>query len=513
MKKFLVGIALMLTVACGGGSRPPRPEPPPAVQAMAVVVRDFVQPTIPIPGAKVVCSIDGSPSVELTTNEDGYTSFNGFSFRVYTCVTTKEGYEDNTANHYLTPEDNTLTVPFTRLAPPRPIHPGPIVGRLRIDGNCFRDDTGCVNPIYAHMGDGLSRYVRDPAFVLGQLDQLTAQGFQGVRVWAVLGGRYWAGREVGPTVTPDYWGQVERFLNELKNRNLRAVWSMGDIGHIGVDRRGYMTILAEKNSQLGVIDWLDCGNEAWQTGEPSPIALADCVGYYRNAGGTGLLTLTSPPSEEVRDLNAYSIPPADAFDVHGYRGGNHWDKIRHIFSISYEGKPNKRQGIQSEPFGNGGLVSVTSNKDELNHEAMGLGAAMSAISRQVWVWFSGEGVILQRGLETQQGFANSAAVIAQLPKDVSTYTTLHHSGNSWGSIRMLIPPQDNVRIDGVDAPDGRTVQIIYGPAGSYNVRAARGFTGKVCNPADATCADITWNAGDTVNFAFERGRILVGQIR
>lgn len=513
MRKIFSMLTIALLATACGGIRPPQPpQPPPATQAMAVVVRDLVHPSKAVEGANVVCSIDGSPSVELVTNADGYTSFTGFSYRVYTCVTTKENYENNTANHYLTPDDNTLTVPLTPVQAPTPTHPGPIVGRLRIEGNCFRDDTGCVLPIYAHAGDAFSRFVRDPGFVNSQLDGIASQGYHGIRVWAVLGGRYWAGREVGPGVTPDYWGQLEKFLTELKNRNLRAVWSMGDIGQLQGTRQDYMQQLAAVNSRYEVIDWLDCGNEAWQTGEPDPTRLAQCVGYYRSAGGTALLTLTSPPSEETEDLNDYSIPPADAYDVHGYRGGHHWDKIRHIFSIAYEGRPNKRQGIQSEPFGNGGLVSVTENRDELNHEAMGLGAVMSHISRQVWVWFSGEGVILQRGLETQQGYANSAAITARLPKDLTTYTLLHHSGGTWANTRVLIPPQDNVRIDGVDTPDGRTVQVIYGPAGSYNITAARGFTGKVCNPADATCEDIAWSPGQVVNFTFERGRVIVGQI-
>jgi hypothetical protein len=515
LKQILVTLALLFSIACASGGHPPiQPPQPSPEQAFAVVVKDFVTPEIPVNGALVQChNSDKTSMLTGTTNEDGYISWMAQSFQTYACSVERQGYEQNFASHYVTPSDATLYVPLTPTPPPSPEHPSPIVGRLRIEGNCFRDDTGCLNPIYAHSGDMFSRYVRDPDYVRGQLDKVAAAGYHGLRVWAVLGGPYWAEREVGPGVTPDYWGKLEAFFSDLKTRNLRAVWSMGDIGQLQGTRRSYMEQLAALDAKHQVVDFLDCGNEAWQTGEPSPAKLAECVSYYQNAGGQALLTLTSPPGEEKPELDAFSIPPADLYDVHGYRGGHFWDKIRHIFSIPYEIRPNKREGIQSEPFGNGGLVSVTENKDELNHEAMALGAAMSAMGRQVWVWFSGEGVILQRGLETQQGFDQSPKVVALLPKDLSTFPVLHHSGSTWASIRVLVPPRDDVRIDGAQSPDGRTVQIIYGPPGGYNFRVAHNFTGKMCNPADASCVEVRFVAGDTVNIAFDRGRILIGELR
>lgn len=508
MNRFYISALLILLALGCAPSTPPQPPQPPPEQDMAVVVHDFESPDQMVEAVRVECN----GILKGFTDADGYVEFQVPQFTKQDCVLTKDNYEDSTASHYATPEDAILATWIKRMAPPPPPpHPGPLQGRLRIEGNCFRDDTGCVNPVYAHAGDVFSKYVRDPGFVRRQLDLVAQAGYHGVRVWSTLGGTYWAGREVGPAITPDYWGQLRQFFGDLKARNLRAVFSQGDIGQLGGSRRAFMETVAALDNELQVVDFLDCGNEAWQTGEPSPTRLAECVGYYRSAGGKALLTLTSPPGEEKAELDAFSITPADAYDVHGYRGGRFWDKIRHIFSIAYEIKPAKRFGIQSEPFGNGALVSVTANKSELNGETMALAGTMSTLARQAWVWFSGEGVKLDRGLETESGFFETPRAVRLLPNDLATFSPLFHSGTTWVGTRYLIPPREDVRVDGAQSGDGRVVMLVYGPGGTYTFPTVRNFEGKLCNPATAECEDIRWRASATVELTFSRGRILIGR--
>jgi hypothetical protein len=475
---------------------------------MAVVVHDFIQPDIKVKDVNVVCN-----AVERgQTNSDGYLRFVVPVGVQQDCVLSKEGYHDTQASHALTPGNETLRASIIQILPPVPQHPNPAQGQLRLGGGCFRDDSGCVNPVYEHFGDAFSHYVRDPERVRIELDKIARVGYRGIRAWAILGGNYWAGREVGPRVTEGYWVKLEAFFNDLKARNLTAVWSMGDIGQIGITREAYMLNLANVDNRVGAIEWLDCGNEAWQTGLPEPDALSRCVTYFQNAGGDALLTLTSAPGEEKHELDAYSIAPANAYDVHGYRGGHFWDKIRHIFSIPYEIIPNKEFGIQSEPWGNGARVSVTSNKHEIDHETSALGAILSILSKQAWVHFSGEGVILERGLDVEAGFSNVAPAVRLLPKDVTTYDIFHHSGTRWASVRTLVPPSDDFRVDGRTDNDGRTVQIIYGPSGSHTFRVARTFNGQICDVGPVTCNVVSWGAGTSVNIDFIRGRLLVGRV-
>jgi len=415
-----------------------------------------------------------------------------------------------------------------QIGPAAAAHPASAAGRLRIDGAVFRDDRGSVLPIYAHAGDLFSLFVRDSARALAELDAVARAGYRGVRTWSALGctarapcpataegaaAAFWRGREVGPDLTPDYYAHVERFFAALAARHLRGVWSLGDVQVIA-DRRDFMTRIARLDDVAGVIDWIDCGNEAWQTGEPDPAKLAECVGHYAAAGGRGLKTLTAAPSEEVPDIDRYSIDPADAFNTHSYRGGHSWDKRRHISSLTRGDRPNPRRrlGINSEPPGSGRLVSATANKHELDDEAVALLAVASLVARQAFVWFSGEGVQIDRGLETAAGFHSVPKAVALLPGDVMGYETRHHSGGRWRDIRVL-EAQGDVRIDGAQAADGRFAYTIDGPPGRYTLKVARGFEGTLCHPATAACEPVSRKAGETLVVSFTRGRILIGRTR
>lgn len=407
-------------------------------------------------------------------------------------------------------------------------HPDPFVGRLRIEGNTFRDDRGPVLPVYAHAGDLFSLFVRDRARAVAELDAVARAGYHGVRTWSALGcsseapcgeteqgvsPAFWRGREVGPGLTADYYAHVEGFLEALRARKLRVVWSQGDVQVIA-DRRDFMTRIAGLDKALAVIDWIDCGNEAWQGGGLDPAGLAECVGYYQSAGGRALKTLSSPPGEEVKELDAFSIDPADAFDVHSFRGGHSWDKRRHISSLTRGDRPNPRRrlGIGSEPPGSGALVSATENQHELDEEAVALLAVASLIARQAFVWFSGEGVRIDRGLATEAGFHSVPKAVALLPRDVMGYETRHHSGETSRAIRVL-EAQGDVRIDGALAADGRFAYTIDGPPGAYNLKVTRAFEARLCHPATAACETVSKTPGETLAVSFTRGRILIGRTR
>ncbi len=354
-------------------------------------------------------------------------------------------------------------------------NPHRLVGRLRIDNGAFVDDTGPVLPVICHFGEAFSRYTRDRAAVRRQLDVIASAGYDGVRFWSTLGGAYWAGREVNDSITPNYWGQLRDFLLELKSRGMRGVLSQGDIGRIA-DRRAYMNRLADVLDEIGSAETLfivEGGNEAWQTGEPDPQRLAQFVGYLKARHPQVLVTLTSPPSEDTNDLNAYSIAPADLFDVHGSRDGHWWDKTRHIFSITYEGaRLNKRLGWQGEPTGPGAAVSVTEFKHELDDDTLAAMAAMSLMARQAWCFMSGPGVLFDSPIEAQPGFWTVPRVRDALPKDVMRFTTLHHGGTVWTNQRVFAPNGDT-RADHASNADGRFVTIIYGPTLDYTqVRSA-----------------------------------------
>lgn len=540
MKRFRpflsAALALVLSgcISVGGGSKPPvqPPTPPPDVAVtIAVVLHDFVAPTVAIADATVTCTpdaVDNAPRIG-TTNQDGFLNFDVPLKRSVNCAFSREGYEPNTATFFPEEGSTLFGASMTRkVLPPPPPPPFTVSrnarqGRLRLDGNGFRDQSGPVNPVYAHAGDLFSLYTRNPARALQQLDKVAEAGYQGIRVWSTLGcgpntgagcphGAFWLGREVGPDVTPDYWGKVREFALALRDRGLRAVWSQGDVGQLS-DRRAYMSRLASLDNEVdGFIDFIDCGNEAWQTGEPDPARLAQCVRYYMDAGGQAIRSLTSPPSEDKADLDAFSIDPAQVFDVHSFRD-NHWfDKRRHIFSVNYENPPMRGFGIQSEPAGNGRLVSASANKEELDNEAVPLLAVTSLYARQAFVWFSGEGVKIDQGLETEAGFWTTPTATDWVPKDVMSFERIHHSGERFRGVRILAAT-GQARVDCRTSDMGRFVCTLDGPSGSYSFQVERGFNARLCNPGTSTCEDVSKNPGDVLPVSWNRGRVLVGQVR
>ena len=248
-------------------------------------------------------------------------------------------------------------------------------------------------------------------------DQVAKAGYHGVRVWSTLGceggpcageSAYWHGREVGPRMTPGYWEHVEQFFGDLNSRRLRLVWSHGDIRALQPRHESMARFAQLDNAVGGIIDWIDCGNEAYETGEPDPRRLAECVRAYQAAGGRALKTLTDAPvhrsAKRTVSFDDYSLPPADAFDVHSYRGGHSWEKRYHAWNYTYQNPPRLAFGLSSEPPGSGERVSVVENKHELDDEAVALLGLASILGRQAHVWFSGEGVILDRGLAIEAGF-------------------------------------------------------------------------------------------------------------
>lgn len=418
--------------------------------------------------------------------------------------------------------------------PPEPEAPKPtrpVVGRLRLEAGGFRDDLGFLNPVYAHAGDLLSVYVRDKARALAELDKIAAVGYHGARVWITLGcgpnthrgcgpHEYWYGREVGPHVTPDYWGELRSFRDALVARQLRLVASQGDLTQIQ-HRREYAEQLAALDNEAPFIDFLDGGNEMWQNGEPDPRRLAEFVGWYAAAGGKALKTLTDaplygpdapPPAEQ---FNRYSIPPADLNDVHSFRGGHSWNKRQHCWGYMYKGHgaPLLENAINSEPPGYGARVTATENMHELDDEALAMIAAGSFLGRMAFVWFSGQGVFLEGGLDQERGFEAAARVAGLLPADVMTFRHQTHSQPTpAGSERVLEGDGDKeLRIDGRIADDGRFAFTIDGPPGVYRIPVRRAFVGELIHYTGER-VPVEGRVGDTLTVSFTRGRLFVGKL-
>jgi hypothetical protein len=352
--------------------------------------------------------------------------------------------------------------------PPQPV--GTIKGELRFGENGYVDDTGLVNVVLCHAGDLLSQWVRgNRDHVHAVLDTIAKAGYHGVRTWTVLDSfdhPYWKDYRFGPHVQPDYYDRTREFADALKSHGLRWLVSQGDMLRVyqtTSERQTFMRRLAEAIKDSGVTIAVDAGNEALWNGESDPTKLTAVADAFRAVIPCAVWSRTSAASEEKADVDATD---GSIFDVHGYRDGHSYDKLRHIFSCGYDGQFRRRLGIQSEPFGPGPLVSVTANQHELNSDVEALAGCISIFSRQIWVYFCSPGIKSDLGERfiDMPGFKETPAAIAYLPKDVMAWPTLVHGGTSQQGRRVFaVPSTDATRADHALSNDGRFVCAMYGP--------------------------------------------------
>jgi hypothetical protein len=176
--------------------------------------------------------------------------------------------------------------------------------------------------------------------------------------------------------------------------------------------------------------------------------------------------------------------------------------VRHFFSIPFEGKPRLYLGTDSEMIGHGRNVSATANMDEITDNVLHLAVTMSLMARQMPVWMSSCGVISDGYVERQErrrddgsrytwfepvfdggehlreqrGFQCAKIARAILPKDLMTFETLVHGGESQMGKRVrAVPAKDETRADQALHTDGRVCSIEY--AGRWReVRSEKSLT-------------------------------------
>lgn len=364
--------------------------------------------------------------------------------------------------------------------PPTPgPHPDPLVGQLRVEGRAFRDDTGPRLPVLCHAGDLIGQAMRfGLAHVEPALDAIAAAGYHGLRSWINVEPHVWWANKPAPS-----WNLLDdraAFRDALRAgaaRGLRWHLASGGLANLGHARQREMFDgLADVIGEMGPehVALVETCNEARDTtddGDETPAHLASLVARVHTRFPSILTALTAYTGTEERDVMQRYTPDAQRFAyVHGYRGGRAHDKLRHIFSFVYEvlarqnGDAWSRElGWQGEPFGPGRLVSAMDAHHELDAGVMGLAACMAAMSRQVWTFMSGPGVILHdEPLEQMPGFALTPALVRQLPQDLMTWPILGHAGDSKRGLRIHAARGD-VRADYAIARDGKFVEVTYGP--------------------------------------------------
>ncbi|CAB4177292.1 hypothetical protein UFOVP998_5 [uncultured Caudovirales phage] len=436
--------------------------------------------------------------------------------------------------------------------PPKPPLPGPIghrrvVGQLRRQGQVFSDDAGLILPMFWHFGEAFSAFVRRPDEVRAELDDIEATGYHGIRFWDVLGyydqnrpgdpntWSAWAGKEVTPVAftafsgrriaaTADYYAQLEGFLRECRNRGLVVHHSRGDMNAWSWEQiTQHAARVGDVQRAVGVqtIAINEACNEAWQNGVPEPVRLKTIIERINNRAALSGSSAADDnyggelPESVERFTKAIGM---DVHVVHGYRGGESMNRIGHIHALGYETLPAAGvPGWQGEPAGPGDGVSV--GREE-HPEALCLMGAMALCTRQAYVGMSGHGVFWRGPMAAMTAYRELARVPALLPADIMTWPHIIHGGNTFarrGRVFVAHPggdaPGPVYRADHILHDDGRFVALIYGGPGTYRVPVEQSFEGEIITPHTSERHPFSGQAGQLLDIAFERGRLVVGRVR
>ena len=357
---------------------------------------------------------------------------------------------------------------------------GGIQGLLRLDEAGYCDDAGRVLPIGLHVGDLFSKFVRNPAHSENIVIQARNAGYTLIHFWMNLGtlGDYWAGRECGPGYTSDFWGQLSRLGDLLDKYGMKGGYNLGDYklwsGTHADFFRELGRHLRDRPNQTAA--YVFGGNEAWQTGAGSKEEISDALDEFTAECSTVIVTTTAPPDESAEQIEKWC--DGDFYAIHGYRGGEDHDRIRHIFSVMWEGEPPTKYGYQDEPTGPGPGVSVKpshcySGRDvDANH--MCALAVQSIMCNQGFNYFCSDGVKSDGDITRWAGFYEVARIKSVVPIDIMAWPKPFHFGGSQSAHRVFSPcAEDTLRFDHRISHDGRIFGIFYGDEGNLKARCER----------------------------------------
>lgn len=516
------------------------PAPPSQTRAtLAFVVTDTATGQ-PIAGA-VVGLHTGEQG---TTDAAGYVAFDDLLLGERGVTIAAAGYLERFHPQHAFTGNTQVPIALEAIAPPvppRPVHPAPIVGQLRTDGDrCFADDTGCRILAAYHGGDLFALFAAGQVeAVRADLAAAAAAGYQIVRSWVALndGGdphNIWVGphyRGVGPRLTPDYTGQLVAFARLLDSYGLK--WHMAAGGIDGMStavEESMMRAWADAMAEAGADKWAlveacnECRDTADRDGDNEPGHLEHLIDIVRRRHPQVLYTLTAyTGTEDPAELRPYQPSWVPFTYYHGYRGQDIDDKIRHRVSMALEsglgrlfwdgepGGPWSRRGIPGDPLTS---VSAQANDHEYDDESVAAMHMATVIGRGITAYMSATGVRRYISPTTFPGFAAVPRLLRMIPSSAHT-GQLTHGGRGDAPIASTTNGAGHLgRADQLVLPDGQLIALLYGERpGSYRYPLRRGLRGSLIHPGTGEAHQIDLPAGATLAVDMRWARVFVGRVR
>jgi len=389
--------------------------------------------------------------------------------------------------------------------------PSAISGQLRITEAGWADDAGSFLPIGLHVGDLFSVFVRDPDKAESIVALAQVAGYPLIHFWMNLGtlGDYWSGRECGPGYTPDFWTKLSLFGDLLDQYGMKGGYNLGDYKLWSGTHSEFFAELGRhlKSRPNQTAAYVFGGNEAWQTGADSKTEISDALEAFTAECNTVPVTTTAPPSEGYDDIQNWC--GGDFYAIHGFRDNEDHDRIRHIFSVPWEGHPPSKYGWQDEPTGPGDEVSVKARhcyegRDvDANH--MCALAVQSLMCNQGFNYFCGAGVKSDSLLTDYAGFYEVAKAKAIVPIDIMGWPGVLHFGSSQSGNRVFSPSaEDTLRFDHRISHEGRIFGIFYGDEGHTSARCERACYLTLVHWDGSVSPEKQFDLGQEIHFDFVR---------
>ena len=405
-----------------------------------------------------------------------------------------------------------------------------IKGQLRVTSAGFADDAGPFLPIGLHVGDLFSVFVRDPTKAESIVSKAQAAGYPLIHFWmnlGTLGGDYWLGRECGWGYTNDFWGQLSRFGDLLDKYGMKGGYNLGDYKLWSGTHTEFFAELGRhlRSREHKTAAYVFGGNEAWQTGADSKTEISDALEAFTAECNTVPVTTTAPPSESAEDIDEWC--GGDFFAIHGFRDNEDHDRIRHIFSVPWEGSPPCAYGLQDEPTGPGDEVSVKARhcyegRDVDANHICAL-AVQSLMCNQGYNYFCGAGVKSDTDITTYPGFYETARVKAIVPIDIMGWPGPLHFGSSQPN-RVFSPcAEDTLRFDHRISHEGGIFGIFYGDEGHTAARCEQACFLSLVHWDGSISEEKQFDLGQEIHFDFVRSQggqpngytaqVVVGRLR
>jgi hypothetical protein len=311
--------------------------------------------------------------------------------------------------------------------------PSPTVrhGRVRLDGNAIVDDDGPFVALGASLFWGAWGYRHDRARLEDNLEHLSVNAFDYVRVLGVVGNPsapdWWDGREVDFN-WPDYVDVIAGFTDLAYDvYGLRVEWTLIGDGQVSVPTESQRYQLVDRFLQMSQgrehkIMHFEIANESWQNGFGGDAGLAQLrsLTSYMQARTDILVAASAPAGHDCADVQAvYGGGVGDLATIHFDRQNNladgPWRPVRQPWEHAYcTGVP---PGSNNEPIGPGS--SVASESEPVRLVAAAINTWMSNLP--MYVFHTRAGIRGDQNLWDMPGTTAFAEAREGLPGDLPNW--------------------------------------------------------------------------------------------